>query len=327
MGRNKIINGNFDYWKRGTSYAANTTVGQYLADRWMVDCVGSSKAVSQQAFTLGQGVVPFEPVFFHRTVVTSVAGAANFVSQQQRIESVRTLAGQTGTLTFWAKADTNRSIAVEFAQVFGTGGSPSATVTGIGVTKLALTASWSKFTVTANIPSISGKTLGTNGDHLLDVTFWFDAGSNFNARTGTLGQQSGTFDIAQVQFEAGASATPFDIRLSSVETAMCQRYYYRIESSNAADVGVGLINSGTSLLVDITFPVTMRAIPTLTSLNLYGTSATQLVAGSSSSLTNASTQAVRLNLGCSGATWTAGQAGICIAGNGSGGWIAFESEL
>jgi hypothetical protein len=96
-------------------------------------------------------------------------------------------------------------MAVEFLQSFGTGGSPSATVTAIGVTTCALTTAWQKFTIPVSIPSISGKTLGTNNDDFLGVMFWMDAGSSFNARTNSLGQQSGTFDIAQVQFEADGS--------------------------------------------------------------------------------------------------------------------------
>jgi hypothetical protein len=74
------------------------------------------------------------------------------------------------------------------------------------------------------VPSISGKTLGTD-NNLSICNIWFDAGSDFNARTDSLGQQSGTFEIAQVQLEPGPVATPFEQRPIGTELALCQRYY------------------------------------------------------------------------------------------------------
>src|SRR5213595_337800 len=121
--RNKLINGNFDVWQRGTSLSAGT--GQrFLADRFNTYSVGSTVAPSQQAFALGQTAVPGEPTYFHRAVVASSAGAGNQALFAQNIEGVRTLAGQNAVLSFWAKVDATKNIAVEFVQNFGTGGSP-----------------------------------------------------------------------------------------------------------------------------------------------------------------------------------------------------------
>ena len=251
--RNAIINGNFDHWQRGTSFSGN----EYGADRWFNSVIGSSATQSQQAFALGQTDVPNEPEYFARTVVSSVAGAGNFSILQQRIEDVRSFAGQTVTLSFYAKADAAKNIAVDFSQNFGTGGSPSVPVTALGVTTISLTTTFQKFTVTAALPSIAGKTLGTNGNHFLSINLWFDAGSNFDARTNSLGQQSGTFDIAQVQLEAGSVATPFERRPVGTELALCQRYYQtgRI---------YGWVFAGTVGNVRCTverYKVTMRASP------------------------------------------------------------------
>ena len=268
--RNKVINGNFDYWQRGTS---NTSIGnaQYLADRWVTYRTGSTANVSRQAFTLGQTDVPNEPTYFHRTIVSSVAGSGNRCDIDHYVESVKTLAGQTATLSFWAKADSNKNIAVEFQQYFGTGGSPSTKIDGIGVTTCALTTSWQKFTTTVNLPSISGKTLGTDNNDLLGIYFWFDAGSNFNSRTNSLGQQSGTFDIAQVQLEAGSVATPFEMRPLGVELALCQRYYeksYDVTTppgsittpfNGSVWLAADTVSIGTTLL----FRVIKRASPTI----------------------------------------------------------------
>jgi len=222
MFRNKLINGGFDIWQRGTSQTSN---GYGSDDRWSNENLGSTKTASRQTFTLGQTDVPNNPKYWARTVVASVAGAGNYCSKIQRIESVYTLAGQTATLSFWAKADASKNMAVELVQWFGTGGSPSSAVTGLGVTTCALTTSWQRFTVTVTLPSISGKVLGSGNDDHLALIFWMDAGSSFNARTNSLGQQSGTFDIANVQLEAGSAPTPFESRPIGTELALCQRYY------------------------------------------------------------------------------------------------------
>jgi hypothetical protein len=222
--RNRIINGNFDFWQRGTSF----TAAEYGADRWFNDRVGTTHTATRQAFTLGQTDVPGEPTYYHRTVVSSVAGASNYANTQQSIEDVRTFAGQQVTVSFWAKVDTTKNISAELAQVFGTGGSPSTIVTAIGTTKVSIGTSWQKVTVTATIPSISGKTLGTDNNSRLSLLIWFDAGSDFNARTDSLGQQSGTFEIAQVQLEPGSVATPFEQRPIGIELALCQRYYQEL---------------------------------------------------------------------------------------------------
>jgi hypothetical protein len=255
--RNKIINGNFDIWQRGTS---QTSSGYSSVDRWANENVGSTKTVSRQNFTLGQTEVPHEPKYFFRAVVTSVIGTANYTKTTQAIESVRTFAGKTVTLSFWAKADSSKNIAVEFLQYFGTGGTPSTTVAGINSTTISLTTTWTKFTIVAALPSITGKTIGTNGDDFVGISFWLDAGTTFNTRTNNLGQQSGTFDIAQVQLEEGSAATPFEQRPLQVELALCQRYY-QIYSSYLLS---GYNASGAAIYNDLIYSVIMRSAPTIT---------------------------------------------------------------
>lgn len=261
--KNKIINGNFDIWQRGTSQ----TSSEYgSVDRWASGRVGSNNKISRQAFVLGQSDVPNNPVFFVRNTVTSVAGANNYALLKQKIENVSTFSGKRVTISFWAKADTNRNIAVELEQSFGSGGSPSASVSGIGKQLVALTNVWQKFTVTFDVPSISGKTLGTDGNDCLIPHFWFDAGSAYAARSANLGHQSGTFDIAQVQLEEGEVATAFEQRHIADELALCQRYYNQSPTNGGADrlIFSGDITSGSNYTGFIRFPVYMRTVPIIT---------------------------------------------------------------
>tara|TARA_S200002703_G_C3783016_1_gene241342 strand:+ start:80 stop:1012 length:933 start_codon:yes stop_codon:yes gene_type:complete len=226
---------------------------------------GSTKTASQQAFTVGQTDVPGNPKYYLRHVVTSSSSNANSVFFDQHIENVRTLSGKTVTLSFYAKADSNKSIATEFAQYFGSGGSPSSFNTGIGVNTHNLTTSWQKFTVTVAIPHLTDtelaggnpKTIGTDGTDTIDILFWLDAGSDFNSRTNSLGQQSGTFDIAQVQLEEGTVATPFEHRPIGTELALCQRYFERINGTDTS-IGTGSNYNNSQFSISVKLSVEKR---------------------------------------------------------------------
>jgi hypothetical protein len=278
--RNAIINGNFDIWQRGTSF----TAAGYGADRWAMERTGSTCTMSRQAFTLGQTDVPGEPTYFCRMDVTSVAGAGNRVLLYQSVEDVRTFAGEQITVSFWAKADATKNIAIQCWQGFGTGGSPSAAVTGIGLLKTSVSTTWQKITRTLTVTSISGKTLGSDGNSRISLEIYFDAGSNFNANTDTLGQQSGTFDIAQVQVEPGPIATTFERRPIGTELSLCQRYYQHY-SGLAAFATCTTSDAATANRKIL--PVEMRAAPTVSVV---------FASGSGSSITATKSTILQFNL-------------------------------
>jgi hypothetical protein len=259
---NLLINGGFDVWQRGTSF---TTAG-YTADHWYLHLTGSACTTTRQEFAVGQSDVPANPAYYVRNVVTSAANAANRCSLFQPIESVKRNANGNVTFSFYAKADAAKNIAVEFYQTFGTGGSPSADVTGIGAQKITLTTSWARYSVTAAIPSISGKTLGTTFDGYLGVVLWMDAGSNFNARTVSLGQQSGTFEFATGQLNSGSVALPFVPRSFADEFRLCQRYCIRPASTVQAGGAMIYGYGGNYIVFQISTPVTMRDNPTITGI-------------------------------------------------------------
>lgn len=259
--RNKIINGDFDIWQWGIS---QTSSGYGSDDRWLNLNVGSTKTHIRG--TLGVGIAPF--LNYSLTTVSSVAGAGNYVSKMQRIEGVHTCAGKKVTLTFYAGSDQpGKFIAVELHQNFGTGGSPSTSVTGIGTQKIALGQSLvnGKISVTIDVPSIAGKTLGTNNDDSLNVVFWFDAGSGFDSRTGSLGHQSGAFYISHVSLvegDATAEADPFSPRHIQQELTLCQRYYEKTSSREIGGTGYAG-TAGNDLYAPVKFTVPKRGAPTI----------------------------------------------------------------
>lgn len=265
--KNRVTNSKFQFW----DYAITQTTSGYGSDnRWLNSHSGSTKTHSQQTFATGQTDVPNNPEFFSRTVVTTGSGASDFTTKKHRIENVEQSSNAKVSVSFWAKADSSKNIATEFVQSFGTGGSPSSIVTAIGVTTFALTTSWSKYTVTVDLPSISGKTLGTNNDDFLEFNFWFEAGSDYNIRTNSIGNQSGTFDIANVQIEYGPVVTDFEFRTDSVERTLVD-YFARIYSAGEMS-GFGV--AGSTNLISLRIPLTTRLRNSINLLVIDGTTST-----------------------------------------------------
>lgn len=283
--RQAIINGNFDVWQRGTSFTQAAGLGAsagnrygYTADRWYNQFYGGvgnsgdyTVTVSQQAFTLGQTDVPNEPKYFHRVAITGVATLGSntgVLITTQRIESVRTLAGKKATVSFYAKADVNRTIGVVLSQNFGTGGSPSAHVEATESTTINLTNAWQKFSVTFNVPSISGKTLGSNNDHYLELAFVYYKQDNnvYAVPSGAIGAHAAsTYDIAQVQLCAGDVALPFMPKSFEEELRACQRYCYAFTADNSeSSIGTGFAATGNTAFAQLHLPVPLRTTPTLT---------------------------------------------------------------
>jgi hypothetical protein len=248
------------------------------------------------------------------------------------MESVRTFANQTVTVSFWAKAASGTpKIAPELFQYFGAGGSPSASVSTPG-TQVTLSTSWARYSSTITVPSISGKTLGTAGD-FLQLSLWVSAGTTFNARSGSLGIQSNTFDVWGVQVEAGSTATDFQTATGSYggELALCQRYYWRNSNSgnSYASYFTAMANTSTRASSVLNFPVPMRIAPTTVEyanicFENYATSQYALSAVVLSSATN-TTMSARLEGTISGAV--AGHAGYINAQNSTSAYLAVSAEL
>jgi hypothetical protein len=258
--KNLIINGCLRNWQRGVS---QTTDGYGSVDRFTTVGVGTTHTVTQQSFAPGQTDVPDNPLFFYRNVAVSVAGAANYLRVEQRIEDVTILSGKTVALSFWAKADAAKDIAMDLRQFFGSGGSTE--VTGIGAQKFSLTTAWQKFTAIIAIPSVSGKTI-SGGNDSTALAFWFDAGSDFDTRTDTLGQQSGTFDIAKMQLEIGPAATEFEQRLIGLEELLCYRYYWNSSTGKGASETLFYATATYALNQQrgiVKFPIPMRDEPAI----------------------------------------------------------------
>jgi len=260
-GKNKIINGDFGVNQR--AFSSNTSNAVYMFDRWFSDANAGSGTVtfSAQTFTAGSApVAGYEGTNYMQVAISGATGS-NYASFSQRIENVRTFANQTITISFWAKAaaGTPQIYPIAF-QRFGSGGSPS-TSTATGGAFQAITTSWARYSWTITLPSIAGKTIGTNNDSSVEIELMLSQG-------GAIGLNNTTFSIWGVQVEAGSVATPFTTASGTLqgELALCQRY---LPSFYPLDL-IGYAYQTNGGIYNMPFSVPARVAPTgITPLGSY----------------------------------------------------------
>jgi hypothetical protein len=320
-GKNKIINGDLQIWQRGTTFSVAGT--SFTADRFRVVAAGAT--VSRQTFTPGSApVAGYEGQFYFNQLNT--ANNQNY-DTSIRVENARTYAGQTVTLSFWARSTAGaQPLNVAIFQSFGTGGSPSADVTATYVSgsgsPYTPTASWVRYTFTYSMPSVSGKTFGTNNDSYLNVRLFQYTTTATNT----------SIDIWGVQLEASPVATAFQTATGTFqgELAACQRYYYKVTNgATNCPVTTAFYYSGSSVNAFLQFPVTMRTSPSIDQVS--GTDYFSFIRNGGADGFNSWTIdqvattgiAIYNNTQASG---TAGQAGYVFTGNASAS-LAFTSEL
>ena len=254
---NVLINADFNIWQRGTSFTLSNNNDEYTADRWIVMATSSTTGtVSRQAFTVGQTDVDGEPQYYWRGDFTASSSGQGLA---QKIEGVRTGAGQSMRLTFWYKKNgTSGGMTVRVSQNFGVGGSTSIVA---GSQSVGHSATWVKNSLTYSMPSISGKTIGTD-DHVLVEIY-------------KTGSASHILDVARVKFEFGNEDTGWQELSIAQELALCQRYYektFPLATAPASSAGVAgalhtLANSDGEAFVTWAYKAWKRIDPTITRYN------------------------------------------------------------
>lgn len=275
---NLMLNGDLRFWRQNGPSVGIPNVGTILHGPDMVagQCIGSSLSLTRGQTSLGD--YPGQPKYYMSVSATSVAGAANFARLLLYFEDVRIFAGQTLTLAFKSNCVADGVAALSARQYFGTGGSPSAEVNSyIGTIAFSSGAGLQEQSVTFTVPSISGKTIGSNEDSLFAICIWFDAGSNNDSITNSLGQHSFAVNMWDFRLNFGslsiARNVPTDI--GARYTSLC-RYYWKTffnDQAPASNLGAGTGNVffpqpsvalGAQQVPAIEFPVPMWKTPTCT---------------------------------------------------------------
>jgi hypothetical protein len=222
-GRNFVINGGFDIWQRGTSFATGAL--NYFADRWQSARIGQAAGMTiSRQVTNDTTNLPFIQ-YCARVQRDSgnTSNAANFINTIFETVNSIPLAGKTVTLSFYARAGANYSTAsnaLTSRLITGTGTDQnnfSSTFTGqanaIQVTNNTLTTTWQRFQATATL-----------GGTITQLAVQFESNPS-----GTAGAND-WFEVTGVQVEVGAVATQFSRAGATIqgELAAAQRYYARI---------------------------------------------------------------------------------------------------
>lgn len=313
-GKNVVLNGAMDYNQRN---AGSLTTG-FICDRWYVISFSGTGtwqrvAISPNSFS--------EQVAKNAIRITSSSSTNDFCIGQN-IEDVTTFAGQTVTLSLWARVSSG-SFGWDIAmatQLFGTGGSAGVS-TFFDTTGKTVGTTWTKLTFTGTLPSVLGKTIGA--DNLIQLRL--DPASTL---------PNGTWvEVTQVQLELGSAATSFTRAGGTIggELRECQRHYVRYYGDTAYGImAPGIVTGTGSSAYCVSLPVEMRAVPVASEYSALGVTDLIGVNNNVTSLaivaTETSKNFVRLDVGSNG-SMTQYRPSFLRSYNSASGYLAFSADL
>jgi len=273
-----VINGAMQVHQRGTSVAA-ITAAYNTADRWGMQKNNSgtwTQSVENDAPT-GSGLRKSLKMLC--TTAAASPAAADLLSIQQNFEGQNlqqflkgTASAKQFTASFWVKSNVTGTYIARIVDVDNTRHvSASYTVSASNT--------WEKKTVT--FPADTTGAFDNDNAESLRLQWGLVAGSNLTSGTlattwatntpahALVGQTNvasavnNYWQITGVQLEAGSVATPFEFEDYGTTLGKCQRYYYLHVSGNNLNVGPAAAVGSTEVSVSVSFPVAMRADPTL----------------------------------------------------------------
>ena len=275
--RNRIINGDMriDQRSNGSLVTVNSdgfVNRAFPVDRFTIQKSGACVLTGQRT---ANGVFDF--VNSIRTTVTtadsSISGS-DYAFVQTRLEGFftsdmlfGTANAKTITLSFWVRSSITGPFYIVFANYSDNRSYPARYTINLANT-------WEYKTIT--IPGDTTGTWFTDNSGGLNIGWMIGSGSFGTAntwqglvlgasdQTQLISTVNATFDLTGVQLEIGEVATPFERRPYGMEIALCKRYYQRYtDYSLYGSWGSG---SGYSMWSSM-YPVTMRAVPTMTISN------------------------------------------------------------
>lgn len=249
--RNYFINGGAQVGQRGSVTISSTTNVYGWVDRWLISISGTTvsalgyQASAQSWTTTGYAI----------QVGNVTTTGATVIGIQQRIESLNVYRLNGSTITITGKV-LQTSGATQTLTLVLNKANAADNFNG-GVTQIA--------TTTVSVPN------NVATPFTWTLTLGASDASNgiaFQAVYNTLPAQSNTqFYWGDLQLEAGPTATPFECRPYGMELALCQRYY-AVGPLTLTAGGNGGFNNVYSPRVAL--PVTMRAVPTVTTTDNVG---------------------------------------------------------
>ena len=242
--RNQIINGDFKVWARGTAVSIPDSTVTYTADRWAGN---TSSGTSQIARSVNSPNV--EGLIWSATNTGSVLVAFQQAIELYNQSNCQFTVGSQWTLSFWTTEDQTANLAnVKFKAGTTDNGSDASNsfplYQATGKTSNGYTQYSATFTITTDTSTVANC-------NCLSVIFNLLPGQS----------------IAGVQLEPGSVVTPFESRPLALELALCQRYFVRLNEDFA--IWSGYAAAGSGYATTGTYPVEMRAVPTVSNVTSW----------------------------------------------------------
>lgn len=306
--KNKLINGNFDFWQRGTTFAFRNPISEpnrYTADRWKLVNSGGTTAdrlnVAVNRYPLELGELNNSNVYSTYGLEFAIGTGGHTAGSEtylfQRVEGIEHLPAGYATISFYVQGTvSNAKLGVAFRRDFGGGTAPDYVTTGVEPNSQKNTGfvmnvplEWTKVSHTFSLPDSSGGLLGTAGTDGPEIKFYLRAGTDFVDEDVTeeidpnlAGVSDYKIRIAQVQLEYGQDASLFEVNDPTSDLNRCLRYYQTntTEATRFAGLTNGNINcqNTDSLVFDglftaVRYPVEIRDPSTCTiDLKYFGVS-------------------------------------------------------
>lgn len=248
--RNKIINGDFSIWQRITGETAsvptnNTFVGP---DRWLF------RGTALTGGTISIRKMPPDMSWRGRSRINITrTGCTSSQYIAQKIEGLEQFSGKVVTVSMDVQTDTE-NMSFSMTMDFGTGGNPNPVETIDAVPFTVPSGNVTRVSRIMQIPDLSTKNFGTNGDSYLLLYINFLGTANKTIRISS---------VSLVEGDATAEADSFSPRHIQQELALCQRYYYSTSYTASAGWLYSTAAFNDMFAGIITFPVTMRTSPTI----------------------------------------------------------------
>ena len=290
MFRNRIINGDMRINQRGITSSNMTNVNGYVTDRFcLVSGSITGGTITSSNVPLTSNDTPYAYGINNSMRVTSSAALTigGALYQCQTIEGTNisdfcwgSSYGTAVSLSFWLRTSmsNNSQLSVAFRNV-GANSTFTSYVTNVTTTGSNI---WQYVSMTIPAPASgttwnSGSTSGGLevflGSYYNPQTSsgWFAGVNSFNTTASSpwYNGANGFIEFTGVQLEKGTIATPFEFRPYAIELQLCQRYYYRMTTTNNSSIFLAFYG-GTSCYGLLNIPVAMRNINT-TTLNVSGT--------------------------------------------------------
>ena len=343
--RNLIINGDMRIDQRNTGSAVTVNANSvfFPVDRFHAVGVGSAGVfTAQQVSDSPDGG---DKSLKFTVTTTAASGAYRFHYNIEGNHIAHLGFGQswakTFTLSFWVKSSVTGTY---------TGSFRNSANDRSYVFEYTIDASntWERKTITITADT-SGTWLTDNGSGLKIV--WalanaltttagsWQSGNYFASanQTNWIATSGATFYISQIQLEIGEGASDFEFLPYDVQLQRCQRYYYRLydtaSGGNGRMIGTAFMWSTTAIRTFVTFPVTMRDLPSVESSNFtdafsaYISSVAKYLPSLDVAFSGAESTRGCLVSGTITVEATSGDSGYIRFNSTSGAKLAFSAEL